>query len=135
MHSEVLYWRPQSLRASNMKSFFRSGAAKACVIVHDQKLVAYVTGEKVGSGTLRAETTKLLPPYMVPSAVVVLEAIPTTGNGKVDKKALPPPPKTTVSDGEAVAPRNDTEAAIAAVLWAEAGATRPPRRGRLPGRG
>jgi amino acid adenylation domain-containing protein len=96
----------------------KSGAAKACVIVHDQKLIAYVTGEKVGSGTLRSETAKLLPPYMVPSAVVVLEVIPTTGNGKVDRKALPPPPSTTVSEGDVVAPRNEVESAIAAV-WAE----------------
>ncbi|MDC0774126.1 phosphopantetheine-binding protein, partial [Streptomyces sp. HD] len=68
---------------------------------------------------LREWCGRVLPQYMVPAAFVVLETIPLTGNGKVDRKALPAPGGQRPHTGIAFeAPRTPVEEAIAAV-WAE----------------
>ena len=56
----------------------------------DKRLVAYVTGSADPAGA-RTVLTERLPAYMVPAAVVVLEALPLTVNGKLDTQALPVP--------------------------------------------
>jgi amino acid adenylation domain-containing protein len=56
----------------------------------DKRLVGYVTGAVEG-GRLRERLAERLPAYMVPTAVVVVEALPLTANGKLDKRALPAP--------------------------------------------
>ncbi|MGW7416489.1 amino acid adenylation domain-containing protein, partial [Streptomyces sp. NPDC054863] len=57
----------------------------------DKRLIGYVvpTTPDVDSATLRAHVAGLLPDYMVPSAVMVLDALPLTANGKLDRHALP----------------------------------------------
>jgi nonribosomal peptide synthetase DhbF len=58
----------------------------------DQRLVGYVvaqSGQRVEPVPLRTHLAQSLPEYMVPGAIVVLEALPLTPNGKLDRKALP----------------------------------------------
>jgi amino acid adenylation domain-containing protein len=73
--------------------------------------------ERPTSDALREWLATQLPEYMVPSAVVFLEALPLTANGKVDRAKLPSPDASDA--GEAyTAPRTETESKLADI-WAE----------------
>jgi hypothetical protein len=87
------------------------------------RLVAYLLaseGALPSVNELRGFLGGKLPDYMVPAAFVVLEAYPLTPNGKIDRRALPPPDSLR-PDLEAtyVAPQSETERAIAAI-WRDA---------------
>ncbi|RKH77400.1 amino acid adenylation domain-containing protein, partial [Corallococcus sp. AB045] len=96
------------------------GVRDAAVVVRgggaDARLVGYVVarpGQTLESQALRALMKERLPEYMVPSALVVLDAMPLTPNGKVDRKALPAPDVSTEAAREFVAPRTPMEAQVA----------------------
>lgn len=59
----------------------------------DKRLIAYAepSGERVSGREVRAHAAALLPDYMVPSAVVVMDELPLTANRKLDRRALPAP--------------------------------------------
>ncbi|HYH82092.1 MAG TPA: amino acid adenylation domain-containing protein, partial [Longimicrobium sp.] len=86
----------------------------------ERRLVAYVVGRE-GAGPapseLRAHLAARLPDYMVPAAFVVLDAMPLTPNGKVDRRALPAPDAARPEAGYA-APRTRAEEVLAGI-WAQ----------------
>jgi len=85
-----------------------------------QRLVAWVVPSPergVDVDELRAHLAARLPEWMVPAAWVVMDALPLTANGKVDRAALPDPDGRAV-EVEHVEPRTDTERELAGV-WRE----------------
>ncbi|HEX8212567.1 MAG TPA: amino acid adenylation domain-containing protein [Longimicrobium sp.] len=95
------------------------GVRDAVVVVRedtpgDRRLVAYVVAV-ADPAALRDAVRARLPEYMVPAAVVVLDALPLTPNGKVDRKALPAP---EYGGRGYVGPRTEVESALAGI-WAE----------------
>ena len=87
----------------------------------NKQLVGYVVprAEPPAPDDLRRFLKERLPEYMVPAHFVVLESFPLTQNGKVDRRALPPPTYETASGAhEYTAPRSETERRLAA-LWSD----------------
>jgi acyl-coenzyme A synthetase/AMP-(fatty) acid ligase/acyl carrier protein len=91
--------------------------ARAINNASDKELIAYTTGE-VTADELKIYLKEKLPSYMVPNYYVRLDSIPLTSNGKVDRKALPDPDGTGMSQGEYVAPRTSTEKQLVKI-WSE----------------
>ena len=103
------------------------GVSQAAVLVRepaagDKRLVAYLTGAADNglvpdASELRAHLQRSLPDYMIPHAFMMLESLPLTANGKLDRKALPTPEgrQTRV---EYVAARTPVEAVLVRV-WSD----------------
>ncbi|WP_028479356.1 non-ribosomal peptide synthetase [Nocardia sp. CNY236] len=89
----------------------------ATVTEHDSLgsvLAAYVVptpGVELDLGELRAFVGATLPEHMVPTALTVIDAIPLTAHGKLDKRALPAPEQAVTRDYRA--PRTPTEVRLA----------------------
>ncbi|MEV7287859.1 amino acid adenylation domain-containing protein [Streptomyces sp. NPDC093252] len=91
--------------------------AQAYVTVHEGELAAYYAPATAEPAAVRAHLAERLPDYLVPAALVPLDALPLNANGKVDRRALPAPgpaPETVA----ATAPRTPAEERIARV-WAQ----------------
>ncbi len=88
----------------------------------DKRLVSYVIGrpeESFDAAEARKYLKQKLPEYMIPSALVLLDELPLTANGKVDRKALPAPDQTRRQwEGTYQAPRTPTEETLVAI-WGE----------------
>ena len=91
----------------------------------DKRLAAYVVarpGTHLSPDALRQSLREQLPAYMVPGTVVLLDALPLTANGKVDRQALPVPDGRDgwhpAEESSYVAPRTSVEAALAQI-WEE----------------
>ncbi|MET8546901.1 AMP-binding protein, partial [Kitasatospora sp. NPDC004799] len=84
------------------------------------RLAAYLVfadGAARPAAELRAALRRVLPDHLVPSSFTVLDALPLSTSGKLDRRALPAP-EVDGREGEFVAPRTPEEEVLAAV-WAE----------------
>ncbi len=89
----------------------------------DQRLVAYVVaatlGAKLDISALKQHLRGQLPEYMVPNDIVVLDAMPLTPNGKIDRKQLPSPQSLgQAANVNYVEPENELQKTIA-TIWQE----------------
>src|SRR5205823_6921985 len=87
----------------------------------DKTLVAYVVPHRQAAALpdLRGFVQQKLPGYMVPAAFVLLERLPLTANGKIDRGALPAPDQPRPDLGTSyVAPRTVLEQQLAAI-WGD----------------
>jgi amino acid adenylation domain-containing protein len=87
----------------------------------EKQLVAYITydSEKPTINSLRDFLKAKLPDFMIPVAFVILEALPLTPSGKVDRKALPQPDISHfIAINDFVAPRNQIESQLVKI-WSE----------------
>jgi amino acid adenylation domain-containing protein/non-ribosomal peptide synthase protein (TIGR01720 family) len=97
-----------------------AGIRRAAVIGRDDgagvRLVAYVEAEPaIDTDDVHRTLATTLPAYMTPSSLVVLDALPITRHGKLDRRALPAPPRPA-SFGRA--PASVAERTLAAI-WRE----------------
>ncbi|RAM53131.1 MAG: non-ribosomal peptide synthetase [Hapalosiphonaceae cyanobacterium JJU2] len=101
-----------------------SNVQTCCVIARedntgDKRLVAYIVAQPQTTSNkseLRQFLSSKLPQYMVPAAIVTLDALPLTLNGKVNRRALPAPEPSSELLAQYVAPRTPIEE-ILAVIW------------------
>src|ERR1022692_602184 len=85
----------------------------------DVRLVGYLVTRSGADGPpagLREHLREVLPDYMVPTAFVVLPALPLTGSGKIDHRALPEPDWGAVPGQAPAAPRTPVESQLAAII-------------------
>lgn len=86
----------------------------------DKRLIAYVLSQDASAidpVLVRDFLVSRLPDYMVPSALVTVEAFPLTANGKLDRRALPAPNDTAYATRGYEAPQGATEQTLAEI-WA-----------------
>ena len=97
---------------------------REAVVIADEgpggaRLVGYVApqvGRHLEPAELKTRLGTALPDYMIPSALVMLDALPLNANGKIDRKALPKP--ELGATGAYEAPQGEAETQLAAI-WAE----------------
>jgi len=101
-----------------------AAVAECAVVVREdrpgsRRLVGYVVLDQTDLTTaaLAAWLRERLPDYMIPAAFVVLDALPLTANGKLDRKALPAPERSADAEGSD-APSDPVEELIAGI-WAQ----------------
>jgi amino acid adenylation domain-containing protein/non-ribosomal peptide synthase protein (TIGR01720 family) len=99
----------------------------AVVVVREEssghkRLVAYLVRasgtDTLSTAGLREFLGQQLPDYMVPSAFVVVDAVPLSPNGKVDRRSLPDPGPTQEAETQYVPPSSPIEIALSEI-WAD----------------
>lgn len=101
-----------------------SGIAHALTIIRedrpgDVRLVSYIVSrENAGilEDDLKVHLKKTLPDYMIPAHFIAVASIPLTENGKINRKALPPPGSLARNKADFVMPRTDLEKTVLAEM-------------------
>ncbi|MFI8566235.1 amino acid adenylation domain-containing protein [Rhodococcus sp. NPDC078407] len=88
------------------------GVHAAVAVVRSDRLLAYIVGS-ANTDSVTAHAARVLPEYMVPSSIVVLDAMPLGATGKLDRTALPDPLAATE---KFVAPSGQSEEAVAQIF-------------------
>jgi len=93
----------------------------------DDRVVGYVVprqgyavshSDRPTAERLQQWVASLLPEYMIPASIVIIEQMPLTANGKVDRAALPLPDAGGTETAQTVAPRNEVEEQLCAI-WCD----------------
>jgi amino acid adenylation domain-containing protein len=104
-----------------------AGVREAVVVAREdglgsQRLVAYIVAEpdagRLDPALLRARLGMSLPDYMLPAAYVLLDSLPLTANGKLDRQALPAPEGDAFNRQTYEAPAGEIELVLAQI-WSE----------------
>lgn len=96
------------------------GVKRAAVVLYDgngseKQVGAYaVMDSDCTVDKISNSLTHVLPHYMIPAFIIQVESIPTTANGKLDKKALPSP--ESIKKAEFVEPRNEEESILVEIF-------------------
>ncbi len=99
---------------------------ETAVLVHEtsgsKQLIAYLTAEQAPvpkADELRDFLAQRLPDYMIPARFVLLDAMPLTINGKIDRKALPAPESVRPELPQPYVPPRNLQEGKLADIWAE----------------
>ncbi|POZ49646.1 non-ribosomal peptide synthetase [Methylovulum psychrotolerans] len=100
-----------------------AGVCAAVVVAHpdgvtDKRLVAYLVadlGQQLDVAAVRQQLASQLADYMLPAVFVVLDSLPLSPNGKLDRKALPEPEGGHAASRLYESPQNDIEQVLAAI--------------------
>ncbi|CAM2068744.1 Amino acid adenylation domain-containing protein [Sulfidibacter corallicola] len=97
------------------------GVGEAVVAVHgesaEKRLVAYVVADGLGVAEIRKRLAAAMPEHMVPALFVMLDRLPVTPSGKVDRRALPEP--VPPSETAPLRPHASPTEEILAGIWRE----------------
>jgi acyl-coenzyme A synthetase/AMP-(fatty) acid ligase/acyl carrier protein len=118
--------RGYRVEPAEVESALRShaGVQEAVVVAHtssggDARLIAYVVAD--GAATrpepeaLRTHLAEWVPEFMLPAAIVIIDELPRTPSGKIDRLALPDPAEAATSADDYLAPRTPMEEAVTGI--------------------
>ncbi|HEY0601395.1 MAG TPA: amino acid adenylation domain-containing protein [Herpetosiphonaceae bacterium] len=129
-YSVAITWSSSGAAGSYDAHFYRPETAHTAPVAARPQLDQPVDWSSYANNPLQSKLTQQLvpvlqqhlrerlPEYMVPSAFVLLDRVPLTPNGKLDRQMLPPPLILEIDSGELVAPRTTTEQ-ILADIWSQ----------------
>jgi amino acid adenylation domain-containing protein len=107
----------------------QESAVAICESGDDRRLAAYIVAGSVvpDTGALLDHLAELLPEYMLPATIDVLDALPLTRNGKVDRRALPAPSRHRGATSGESGELSELESLVAGVMGEVLGVDRPGR--------